>query len=345
MKALRIQRPGEARSDSIEIPVMNSGDVLLRVEYVGFCGSDLSTYQGRNPLVTYPRVPGHEIGAVVEAAGSDVPETVEIGSAVTVMPYTSCGVCSSCGSGRFNACRYNRTLGVQTDGAMAEYISVHWTKLVPGAGRSTRELSLVEPLTIGFHAADRARVTDSDTVLVLGCGMIGIGAVVRSALRGARVIAADIAPEKLTLARLFGARETLLSTDEEFFGKLGELTCGDGPDVVIEAAGNPVTYRTAVEAAAFAGRIVCIGYAKEDVPLPTRLFVQKELDVLGSRNATRKDFEAALRCIGDSLVAGVPIDRIVTRTVGFEAAPGALAGWAADPGAVLKLHLNTGGPA
>ena len=112
--------------------------------------------------------------------------------------------------------------------------------------------------------------------------------------------------------------------------------------MVIEAVGSPATYRTAVEAVAFAGRVVCIGYAKEDVPLPTRLFVQKELDILGSRNATRNDFTAALRCIQDGRVAGVPIDTVVTRTGNFESAAEALSDWAADPGAVLKLQLSTG---
>ena len=100
------------------MPSPGKGEVLLRIIYVGFCGSDLSTYQGRNPLVQYPRVPGHEISAVIEERGSDVPNQFTIGENVTVVPYTSCGKCVSCRRGRKNACVNNQTLGVQRDGAM-----------------------------------------------------------------------------------------------------------------------------------------------------------------------------------------------------------------------------------
>ena len=99
---------------------MKAGDVMLRLQYVGFCGSDLSTYLGKNPMVRMPVIPGHEVGAVIEAVGSEVPEGLKPGMVVTVNPYTNCGKCASCRNGRPNACQHNETLGVQRNGAMRE---------------------------------------------------------------------------------------------------------------------------------------------------------------------------------------------------------------------------------
>ena len=136
-----------------------------------------------------------------------------------------------------------------------------------------------EPMSVGFHAVSRAEVTDLDVVMVIGCGMIGVGAVVRAALRGARVIAVDMDDEKLALAKRLGAHETINSKTENVSDKLKAFTNGYGPDVVIEAVGAPVTYQMAINEVAFTGRVVCIGYAKTEIAFETKYFVQKEMDI------------------------------------------------------------------
>ena len=98
------------------------GEVLLNIQYVGFCGSDINTFMGRNTMALNPVIPGHEIGAVIEAVGDGVPDTLQVGMPVTCNPYTNCGKCASCRNGRVNACQHNETLGVQRHGAMTEYI-------------------------------------------------------------------------------------------------------------------------------------------------------------------------------------------------------------------------------
>lgn len=340
MKALTIPAPRQVEVSEVSKPEPRDGEVLLRVRRVGFCGSDLTTYLGKNPMVDYPRIPGHEIAATIESVTREVPEFLAPGMDVTVMPYTSCGACPSCRRGRFNACRSNKTLGVQRDGALAEYLALPWQKIVPADGLSLTELALVEPLTVGFHAVDRARVDDTSTVMVLGCGMIGLGAVARAVHRGADVIAVDIDDAKLGVAKGFGANHAVNSKTSDLHASIQALTDGDGPDVVVEAAGNPVTYRAAFEEAAFSGRVVCIGYAKEDVSLATRLFVQKELDVHGSRNATPTDFQAASAYLGRG---GFPVESVVSRTVGIGDAPDALRDWAEDPPTVTKILVNMDG--
>ena len=313
---------------------MKAGDVMLRLQYVGFCGSDLNTYLGRNPMVKLPVIPGHEVGAVIEAVGSEVPEGLKPGMVVTVNPYTNCGKCASCRNGRPNACQHNETLGVQRNGSMRERLVLPWEKVIPAGLLTPRECALVEPMSVGFHAVSRAQVTDSDVVLVIGCGMVGMGAVVRSALRGATVIAADIDDEKLQLAREMGASYTLNTKTDDVNARLLEMTSGFGPDVVIEAVGSTPTYQMAVDVVAFTGRVVCIGYAKSEVSFQTKYFVQKELDIRGSRNALPQDFRAVIHYMERRTC---PVDRLISSEVTPEEAQKAMDEWAAAPGKVFRI--------
>src|SRR5437762_6893508 len=206
MKALVLKKPGQASIETIPDPLLTDGNQLHKVRMVGFCGSDLNSFRGLNPLVSFPRILGHEVCAtVVEgkhgfAAGADV----------ALSPYTSCGKCASCRRGRPNACCFNQTLGVQRDGALTEFIVMPAEKLYP-AKLTLKELCLVEPLTVGFHAVARGRVTSDDTVAIFGCGGVGLGAVAASNSRGACTICVDIDDEKLELARAAGASHTINS--------------------------------------------------------------------------------------------------------------------------------------
>lgn len=192
MKAVQIVAPSDMKVVEIERPELHAGEVLVKIAYVGFCGSDLNTYLGRNPMVKLPVIPGHEVGAVIEEIGPDVPESFSKGMHVTVNPYTNCGKCASCRNGRVNACEHNETLGVQRNGVMCEYAVLPWTKIIPAGNISPRDCALIEPMSVGFHAVSRAQVIDNDVVVVIGCGMVGMGAVVRASLRGATVIAVDL---------------------------------------------------------------------------------------------------------------------------------------------------------
>lgn len=342
VKALLIDGPGHARVGAVEEPEPAEEDVLLRVRAVGLCGSDLNTFRGLNPLVSYPRVPGHEIAATVERVGRTVPaDRFPAGSNVTVVPYTSCGGCAACRAGRINACRDNQTLGVQRDGAITELIAVPWRKVLSADGLSLRALALVEPLSVGFHAVARAGVAAGDTVVVIGCGAVGVGAVAGAVRVGATVIAVDIDDRKLELACRAGAAHGVNSRTGRLHDRLRQLTSGEGPGVVIEAVGRPETFVAAVDAVAFAGRVVYIGYAKSPVCYETAQFVKKELDILGSRNATEADLRATIDHIGEG---GVPVDDLVTRVVPVDEAGDALESWAADPAAVMRIHITLDSP-
>ena len=337
MKAIQIAAPGKMAVVPIPEPEVRAGEVLLRLQYVGFCGSDLNTYLGRNPMVHMPVIPGHEVGAVIERIGDGVPEGLKPGMTVTVNPYTNCGKCASCRNVRVNACEHNETLGVQRDGAMRELIALPWEKVIPATSLSPRTCALIEPMSVGFHAVSRAQVTDIDVVLVIGCGMVGMGAIVRSVLRGATVIAADIDDAKLALARRMGARYTLNTRTEEVHTRLQEMTSGMGPDVVIEAVGSIPTYQMAVDEVAFTGRVACIGYAKSEVSFQTKLFVQKELDIRGSRNALPPDFRAVIHYLEQG---NCPLDELISREVTPEEAADAMQSWADAPGRVFRILVR-----
>ena len=337
MKAIKITAERQMAVVDIEEPQMGDDEVLLRLNYVGFCGSDLNTFLGRNPMVHMPVIPGHEVGAVIEKVGKNVPEGLKPGMVVTVNPYTNCGKCASCRNGRVNACEHNETLGVQRDGAMRERIALPWEKIIPAGLLTPRTCALIEPMSVGFHAVSRAQVTDIDVVMVIGCGMVGMGAVVRSVQRGATVVAADIDDEKLALAKKMGASYTINTLTEDVHARLQEMTGGFGPDVVIEAVGSPITYQMAVNEVAFTGRTVCIGYAKTEVSFQTKYFVQKELDIRGSRNAQPSDFRAVIHYLEKGTC---PVDELITKVVKPEEASDAMCEWAAAPGKVFRILVN-----
>lgn len=332
MKALALTEAGKACITDVPEPRQRPGDLLLRIEMVGLCGTDLNSFRGRNPLVSYPRVLGHEIAATVLEGSAELPA----GTRVTVSPYTSCGVCPACRRGRENACRQNQTFGVQRDGAITERLAVPAAKVYP-SGLPLKSLCLVEPLTVGFHAAARGRVAAEDTVAVFGCGGIGLGAIAGAAFRGARTIAVDLDDTKLATARLAGASELVHSGRENARERLLALTGGEGPDVVIEAIGLAETFQLAVEVVAFTGRVVYVGYAKEPVAYETRLFVQKELDILGSRNALPQDFQDVMAM----LVAGrFPVEETVSAIVPLAEGPSMLAQWSAAPASFTKILIQ-----
>jgi threonine dehydrogenase-like Zn-dependent dehydrogenase len=336
MKALFLTAIGKTEIQEIDKPIPKSDEVLLKIGMVGFCGGDLNGYKGLFELQEYPNVLGHEVGGTIEALGNQVPNTFKIGDKATVYPYLNCGKCISCRKGRRNACQDNKTMGVRRPGAMTHYISIHWKDLFVSKKLSLKELALVEPLTVGFHAASRGRVTNKDKVAVIGCGIVGMGAIASAVNRGAEVIAIDIDDSKMEIAKKIGVAHTINTNNENLHDALMLITGGDGPDVIIEAVGNAITYRAAVDEVAYTGRVVCIGYAKSAVEFNTGIFVRKEIEILGSRNCT-DEFPEVIAY----LEAGkFPVEEVISKLVSLENAGAALADWAINPKGITKIMVD-----
>ncbi len=335
-KAIILENPFQVSCKESALPVPGNEEVLLKIGYAGLCGTDLSSYRGQMPLVSYPRIPGHEIGATVMGIGDGVPDSISTGDKVTLNPYSSCGHCSACRQKRFNTCAHNQTLGVQRDGALQQYCCIHYSKLIKSSLLTLEELALVEPLSVGFHAVERGRVTQRDKVLVLGAGVIGIGAVVAALSKGADVMVADLSTTKRNFIRQLGVSETLDTSASDPGQKVREWTDGDGADVVIEAAGAEATYQMALDMVGFAGRVVAIGYAKAAIPLATSLIVRKELDVMGSRNALQ-EFTAVVAMLESR---SLPYTALITGTYALEDTSKAFADWHENPQETIKTLIK-----
>jgi L-galactonate 5-dehydrogenase len=336
VKAFAIVEKEKIQSITVSESQPKPNEVLLEIHYIGLCGTDISTYRGNNSLAKFPRIPGHEISAVIISTGADVPDTLKVGDKATVSPYTHCGVCPACRAGRFNTCEFNQTLGVQRDGALTNFISVPYEKVFTSKILSSEELALVEPLSVGYHAANRAIVNEQDTVLIFGCGAIGMGAICASVRKGATVIAADIDDNKLAVAKKYGAAYVVNTKKENIAEVIGTLSRNEGVSVAIEAAGTEQTQRMAIENVSFAGRVAMIGYAKSEVTIDTRLIVKKELNLFGSRNALRV-FPSVISMLEKR---EKPYLDLISKIYPFEDTPRAFNDWNANPDLFSKILIQ-----
>ena len=289
MKAIVISKPNEIEIREVPMPEVKEGEALLKVKYVGICGADLASYTGNQPFTTYPRIPGHEFSAeIVEIPEND--KGLKAGDIVTCNPYFNCTECYSCQRGFVNCCTDNQTMGVQRDGAFCEYIAMPVERIYKGKGLSAKELALIEPFSISQHAVSRAQIKDTDNVLVIGAGPIGLFALLAAKQKCKKIAVADILDNRLSLATEYGA-DAVVNTKEKSLGEFtAEFTTGNGFDVCIEACGAPETFLGCIESAAFAGNIILIGNGKRETTFNHSVLLKKELNVHGSRNALKDDF-------------------------------------------------------
>lgn len=338
MKSILINNPGEVEIKEVEMPEVKEGEVLLKILYGGICGSDLGTYRGTFAYVSYPRTPGHEFSAeIVEVGEND--RGLEKGMIVTCNPYFNCTTCYSCERGHVNCCTTNQTMGVQREGAFSEYITMPIERVYDGKGLSAKTLALIEPFCISYHGVARANVKEGDKVLVMGAGTIGVLAAVAAKALGAEVYISDVAAQKLEYSyKEFNLDGTILNEGEESFLKqVEEITNGNGFDVTIEAVGLPSTFQNCIDAAAFAGRVVLIGVGKENLDFNFTLIQKKELEIYGSRNALKEDFEELI----DIVKSGkVDLDKVVTNTYKLDEAKKAFEYFDKKAASMLKVLIE-----
>ena len=325
MRSIHVTTPGEVDVVEVENPRPRPGEALLRVRYAGICGSDVQTFRGTQPFASYPRVPGHEFSAeILEINGSS--EDLAVGDVVTGVPYFQDGTCYSCRRGLINACERNETMGVHRDGAFQELITMPLERLHRARGVDPRDLAIVEPFSIGYHAVLRADVAEGERVLVLGAGAIGLLTMIAARTRGAEVWIADVVASRLEVATTLGAAGTVDLAQETVDSAVQAATGGDGFDVVFEATGLPISFLNAIEAAAFGARLVLIGNGTREVTLNQSALIKKELDVLGSRNS-RGVFETLIDLLERGVVDVSPLrTKIVPLTEAKQALEDAAAG-------------------
>jgi 2-desacetyl-2-hydroxyethyl bacteriochlorophyllide A dehydrogenase len=336
MKALKVFEPYRAEIVDVPEPVIAKGEALLRPKALGLCGTDLAIFEGRNPLVTYPRVIGHELAAEVIDV-DDPTGRVQVGHRIAVLPMFWCGRCSPCRRGRNNCCVNLQVIGVHRDGAASEEFAMPVDK-VHAASRTTdwESLAMVETMTIGYHAVNRAGIAAGEMALVIGTGPVGLGLMQAARLRGARVAAADIKPLAVRLARELGADMAVNNADTDLATFVRDWTSGEGPAVVFEAAGATEMMEACVRLVGQAGRVVIVGYAKGQVTYAPEIFVKKELDILGSRNS-QDVFPEVLAHVA---AGRIRVREMITHRLPFEQGVEALRFWAEHAQDVCKIVLT-----
>jgi 2-desacetyl-2-hydroxyethyl bacteriochlorophyllide A dehydrogenase len=333
MKAILIQEPQDISIREVSRPERRENDVVIQVRGMGICGSDIAAYKGINPLVSYPRIIGHEIaGEVLEAPPGET--EMHPGDRVVIEPYVYCGRCYPCLNQRTNCCENLAVRGVHVDGGMSE-ICVHPRLLVHKvpADVSWKHLAMVEPLTISVHAVQRARLAAGEHLVVTGAGPIGLLAAQVALAIGAVPIVVDPLDERLAFARSLGIPFGINPVQENAADRIREITGGRMAEAVIEASGSEAAIRSSIDYVAYSGRIALVGWPKGALSLTTALFTKKELDVMGSRNSFRAFPESI------ALIAGhrVDVDSLVTRTVPFAEVPAVVKEIAAYPEKFMKV--------
>lgn len=307
MKAAFIKEPGKIEIIEQEIPVPKKGEALLKIKYCGICGSDIATYTGNQPFATYPRIPGHEFSAeIVEIEENNL--GLKPGMIVTANPYFNCGSCYSCRRGLVNCCEKNETMGVQRDGAFAEYITMPVERIYDGKGLPADTLALIEPFSIGYHAVNRGNIQPGDNVLIIGSGSIGLFAMLSAKLKGAKVYVADLNEGRLNYAKKLGVDGVIDSGKHNLKEEVMKITDSHGMDVCIEAVGISETFLDCIENVAFGGKVILVGNGKTESTFNHTILVKKELNVFGSRNSL-KDFEPLIDLVS---ITRVDINSLVS---------------------------------
>lgn len=339
MKAIVIDKPYEVEIRDVPMPHVGEGEALLRVLYVGICGADVASYTGNQPFTTYPRIPGHEFSAeIIEIPEND--KGLKKGDVVTCNPYFNCGKCYSCERGHVNCCTDNQTMGVQRDGAFCEYISMPVERIYPGMGLTAQELALIEPFSISRHAISRAVIHQTDSVLIVGAGPIGLFALLAAKQFAGKIAVADVLNNRLNLAMSYGADGVVNTATEDIAKFTEEFTDGRGFDVCIEACGRPETFLMCIDEAAYAANIILIGNGKRETTFLHSIILKKELNIFGSRNAMKQDF---LDNIELAASGKVDLMKMVSGVYEMDKAAEAFDALAHNKGDLAKLLIRIGG--
>jgi L-gulonate 5-dehydrogenase len=329
------------RMEVIEVPEPGrpgAGQVLVRPEAVGLCGSDFHHFTGDlgtvdDLSVLYPRIQGHEASAVIEEVGPDCPPHLQTGARVAIWPVAGCGKCYPCGLGRVNVCANLSLVGVHRDGALQERLLVPAAQVFPVGDQEAALTAFVEPVSIAMRTVERGRVAAGEQVVVLGAGPIGQALALAVTDRDASVLLVDRIESRLDRGKAAGADLLLLREGDDAVAAAREWAGGDGAPVVLEATGAPALVQTALEIVAPAGRVVVVGLSDHAAPVRVGDLPFKEIDLLGTSCADEADFAAAVDLVARRSDAVAPL---ISHDFPLERAPEAIEYAIEHPVEVMK---------
>ena len=337
MQAVVCRQPGEVALEERPDPVRGESEVLVGVRRIGLCGTDFHIFEGSHPYLAYPRIIGHEFsGEVLEVpAGS----ALRRGETVVVNPYVSCGTCIACRNGKPNCCVRIAVLGVHRDGGCCERISVPAGNLYPARGLTVDQAASCEFLAIGAHAVARAAVKPGQRTLVIGAGPIGLGAALFAGIAGADVSIMDRDAARLAFARENAIALRSVEAGPRTDADIAEITRGEGFDLVFDATGNRASMEGAFRHVAHGGALVLVSIVSDNITFSDPEFHKREMTVMGSRNATRADFERVIAAIESGRV---PLDRLITHRTSLGGTVLDLPRWTTEKAGLVKALVEIG---
>ncbi|MBN2558199.1 MAG: alcohol dehydrogenase catalytic domain-containing protein [Clostridia bacterium] len=334
MKAVFLEAPGSIGIRDMAEPIYEAGMALIKVRAAGICGSDIAAYRGTNPLVTYPRIIGHEIAGEIIRIG-DNPKGLKEGGRVILDPYLYCGKCYPCSLGRTNCCETLRVIGVHVDGGMRGYMLYPQNMLIPVPdGIEWEHIPLAEPLTIALHAIHRTRLKAGEHVVINGAGAIGVLTAMCAKAYGAIPIITDLVEERLEFAKENGIPFAINPLANDPMKIISDITNGRMAEVVVEASGAGGAIRAALDMVSYAGRIALTGWPREETSLPTGMITKKEIDIYGSRTSAG-EFEEALMLLSSGKVDA---PAILSKVISMDGIPAIVAEQSAHPERYLKVN-------
>ena len=290
------EKPLEMRD--VPKPEVGPDDVLVKVAACGVCHTDLHYIDHGVPTVKKPpMILGHEPSGTIAEAGANVKGWKE-GDRVLLPAVLTCGTCEFCRRGRENICKSMVMFGNMVDGAYAEYVLAPAKDIfaLPDELPLEESCIIADAISTPYHAVvNRGNVRAGDDVVVIGCGGVGMSAVQVAAAVGGSVIAVDILPEKLEMARKFGAAEVINAKEVENLGKTVKKMTGGGADVALEVIGNPATQRQAFDCLKKGGRLVVVGYTHKDLALNAGKIMFFEMEVVGSLGCRPVDYPKIIK--------------------------------------------------
>lgn len=336
MKYIVCEEPGSFVLKEKESPVRKKNEALLKVTKVGICGTDLHAYAGNQAFFSYPRILGHELATVIE----DIDENdkgLKAGDNVVVMPYLSCGKCVACKVGKTNCCTNIAVLGIHTDGGMQEHITVPIDILIPAKKLTDDQMAVVEPLAIGAHAIRRANLKAGETIVVIGCGPIGIGIMKLAQIDGAKIIAIDVNQSRLDYAKeKIGVDYTVLAGDGAV-EQIQKITNNDLATAVFDATGHRGALESGTDYMSHGGRYILVGLSKGELTFTHPKIHAKETTLMCSRNATLEDFEKVITVLEKGQFT---IESFITHNVDFTDMISNFDSWLKPETGVIKATVN-----
>ncbi len=336
MRAVKFPEPWKVECIDIPEPVAKEGEALIKVRSAGICGSDIGAFRGTNPLVSYPRVIGHEVAGEILSIPEDNPRGLKVGDHVIVDPYLYCGECYPCSIGRTNCCTSLHVLGVHVEGGMCETFAHPADMLWKLPDDMPWDIApMAEPLTIALHGIHRGGLKAGEHVSIIGAGPIGLLAAMSAIAYGAEPILIDLVDERLEMAKELGVKYVINSGKEDLVAKVAEYTDGRMAELVMECSGANPAVRSTLDIVANAGRITLTGWPKKETPLPTDAITRKEVDIRGARTSAR-EFEEAIELIHSGKVN---VRALLTKVVSIADAPAAIMDIEKNPGNYMKVDV------